>query len=395
MSNVIQKAHKIKLYPTVRQEGLLARSCGVARFAYNWALNKWQEDYKKGIKQSAYSLIKHLNSIKRIEFPWMQETSKTCSQYAIHNLESAYKKMWKEGSAYPKFKKKGIKDSFLAIENKEAFGQKDFKIRIPKIGWIKCAENIRFEGKVNNVSVKRVANNWFAIVNVELPIEIPMVIENQEAVGIDMGIKTMLVLSNGVVYENPKALRSNLRSLKRLQRSLSRKVKGSKNRAKARMLVAKKHYRISCIRSSTINQATSEIVSKYGKLVIETLRPANMMKNKNLSLSVSDVSFGEIARQLNYKAKWAGKEVVKADQWFASSKTCSCCGHKKTELKLSERVYKCDQCGIVMDRDLNAAKNLAKYSPTPKSGGCKACGESSSSSEKKVRGSVKQELNIN
>ncbi len=378
------------------QEILLKKSCGVARFAYNWALNKWKTDYKNGIKQSAYDLIKHLNSIKRSEFPWMQETSKTCSQYAIHNVEKAYKKMWKECAGYPKFKKRGLKDSFVAIEKKESFNQKDFKIRIPKIGWIKCSENLRFEGKVNNVVVKRIADMWFAVINIEISKSIPALKQttgdNQAIAGVDFGIKSMMVLSDGTIYENPKALRNNLKSLKRLQRGLSRKVKGSNNRKKQQIKISRKHYRISNIRKNAIHQATTEIVKKYDKIVIETLKPLNMAKNHSLAQAINDVAFGEISRQLAYKAQWIGKELVKADQWFASSKICSNCGHKKEKLTLSQRIYNCDNCGQSVDRDLNAAKNLANYSPTSKHEGREACGAPNSSSKKKKRGAKKQEI---
>lgn len=389
------KVHQIKLYSTKSQEIFFRKSCGVARFSYNWALTKWQEDYKNGIKQSAYSLIKHLNSIKRTEFPWMQETGKCCSQYAIHNLESAFKKMWKEGHNYPKFKKKGQIDSFIAVENKEQFKQKDHKIWIPRLGWVKCAENLRFNGKVNYVTIKRTADMWFAYVNVEIkekPIEMPTVRENQAIVGIDMGIKSMMVLSDGTVFENPKALQSNLRRLKRLQRSLYRKQIGSKNRFKQRMKVARLHYRISNIRKTVIHQATSFIVNKFDKIVIEDLNVKGLLKNEKLSQSIGDVSFGEIRRQLAYKSLWQEKELVIANRFFASSKTCSNCGHKKISLILKQRIFKCGNCGLEMDRDLNASKNLAKYSPTSEYEGSEACGEGSSLVEILDSPSTKQEL---
>lgn len=386
------KAHKIKLYPTKKQEKLFRQSCGVARFAYNWALGKSQEEYKNGVKWSAYSLVKQLNSIKKEKFPWMQETSKTCSQYAIHNMESAFNKMWRENKGFPKFKKKGCNDSFVAVESAHQFGQKAFKIHIPRVGKIKCSENLRFEGKVNNVTVKRIADMWFAVINIEVKtIEMPSVRENQATVGIDMGIKSMMVLSDGTVYENPKALRKNLKSLKRLQRGLSRKQKGSANRKKQQMRLARKHYRISCIRKNAIHEATSEIVKRHGKIIIETLKPRNMAKNHKLAQSVIDVSFGEISRQLAYKAQWTGKELIKADMFFASSKTCSNCGNKKPTLKLSERIYSCENCGLEIDRDLNAAINLANYSPTSKCEESKACGEESSCLGKSS--SMNQEVN--
>jgi len=375
------KAHIIKLKPIYSQEILLRKSCGVARFAYNWALNRWNEKYAAGEKIKRNSLRKELTDIKREQFPWMMEVSKCCPQYAIDNLEYAFSRFFDKKSKYPKFKKKGVKDSFVAIESNAQWRSCGNKIHIPKIGKIKACEELRFEGKVNNVVVKRIADMWFAVINIEVSESVPALKpkegDNQAIVGIDFGIKSMMVLSDGTVYENPKALRKNIKSLKRLQRGLSRKVKGSNNRKKQQMKVARKHFRIANIRKNAIHQATTEIVKKYDKIVIETLKPQNMAKNHKIAQAVNDVSFGEIARQLAYKCLWSGKEIVKADQWYASSKICSRCGHKKDQLKLSERIYKCDNCGLEIDRDLNAAKNLAVYSPTSKFEGSKACGEGS------------------
>jgi putative transposase len=376
------KAHKIKLYPTKAQDILLKKSCGISRFSYNWALAKWKEMYESGLKPSAYSLIKLQNSIKKQEFPFFLEVSKTAPQYAIHHLHDAFKKMWKYGSGYPKFKKKGINDSFVAVENTLAFSQKDHKIHIPRIGKIKCAENLRFTGKVNHVTVKRIANIWFAVINIEVSESAPTLKQplgdNQTIVGVDLGIKSMIVLSDGTVFKNPKSLKRNINRLKWYQRSLARKQKGSNNRNKQRIKIARLHYRITCIRLNALHKATREIVKRYDKVVIEDLNVSGMTKNRNLASSLSDVSFGEIRRQLAYKCSWSGKELIIADMFFASSKNCSNCGHKKEILKLSERVYECDNCGLNIDRDLNAAKNLAKYSPTPKLRESKVCGERSS-----------------
>jgi len=189
------------------------------------------------------------------------------------------------------------------------------------------------------------------------------------------------------------SLKSNMKGLKRLQRSISRKVKGSANRKRQQIKVARKHYRISCIRKNAIHQATSDIVKRFDKIVIETLNVKGMMQNHCLAQVISDASFGEIARQLAYKAMWNGKEIVEANQWFASSKICSCCGHKKEILKLSERIFKCENCGLEIDRDLNSAINLANYSPTPKFGESEACGERTES-VKTRSSSVKQEINL-
>lgn len=372
------KAHEIQLIPTKAQKTLLHKSFGVRRYSYNWALAKWKEMYENGEKPSAYTLVKLQNKIKREEMPFFMEVSKTAPQYAIHDAEKAFKGFFVKKSKYPRFKKKGVKDSFVAVENKEQFKMKEHRIRLPRIGWVKCHENLRFEGKVNNVVVKRIADKYFAVVNIEVSEEIPTVSENQVTVGVDFGIKDMLILSDGTVYKNPKALKSNLKQLKRLQRSLSRKMKGGSNRYKAQMKVAKKYYKISCIRKNSIHQATIAIVKNYDRIVIEDLNVKGMVKNHKLAQALSDVSFSEIRRQLEYKCKWNGKELIVANRFFPSSKTCSNCGSKKDKLKLSERIYKCESCGFELDRDLNAARNLANYSPTDKLSERYAFGDGSS-----------------
>lgn len=396
---------------------MLHKSFGCARHSFNWALQKWNELYIAGEKPSAFTLVKLQNSIKKDQFPFYLEVNKCAVQYAVHNVADAFNQYFrrlKDGtierqkSAYirrrkqlglpvredrlrnfgkPRFKSK-LRDSdrFVAVENKEQFKQKDNKIRLPRIGWVKCCENLRFEGKVNNVVIKRIADMYFAFVNIEVQDSTPIIKhntgENQSIIGVDLGIKTLITLSDGTVFENPRALKSNLKSLKRMQRSLSRKVKGSNNRKRQQMKIARKYYRVGNIRSNAIHKATSYVVKNYDTIMIEDLNTSGMMRNHNLAQALSDVSFSEISRQLSYKSAWFGKEVVKVNRFYASSKSCSGCGYKKEKLKLSERTYNCDSCGLVIDRDLNAAINLANYSPTPKSGGCEAFGELSPSSEK-------------
>lgn len=353
------KAHQIQINPSKSQKELIHRSFGVARHSYNWALEKWQQLYKGGDKPSAYSLIKLQNSIKKEDFPFYLEVSKTAPQYAIHNLERAFKNMWKTKSGYPKFKKRGIRDSYVAVENKFRFKQSDKKIWLPRIGWVKCFENLRFEGKVNNVVVKRIADKYFAVVNIEIiSNETPIISENQVVVGVDLGIKSLAVLSDGLVIPNPKALKSNLKQLKRLQRGLSRKVKGSNNRKKQQMRLAKKHCKVANIRKNTLHQATTMLVKNYDVIAIEDLNVKGMIKNHNLAQAISDVGFGEFRRQLTYKCEWYGKQLIIADRFYASSKICSNCGNKKNTLKLSERIYKCQCCGYNADRDYNASCNL-------------------------------------
>jgi len=238
------------------------------------------------------------------------------------------------------------------------------KVLIPYFYW-KCYENLRFEGKVNNVIVRRIANKYYAVVNIDVLDSTPTLKQslgdNQAIVGVDLGIKTFATFSDGIVIENKKALKTNLKSLKRLQRGLSKKTKGSNNKKKQQKRLTKKHWKISNIRRNVLHQATTFLVKNYSIIVIEDLNVKGMAKNRKLSQAISDVGFGEFRRQLEYKSKWYGCELVVADRFFASSKTCSCCGHKKETLKLSERIFKCQSCGISLDRDLNASLNLKNY----------------------------------
>jgi putative transposase len=352
------KTHKIQLIPTNSQKNLLHQSFGVRRHSYNWALAKWKELYELGEKPNVYMLVKLQNSIKKKEFPFYKNVNKCSPQYAIHDLGNAFKKMWKEKSGYPRFKKKGEKDSYIAVESEKDFKQKDNKIWLPRIGWVRCHENLRFNGKVNNVTVKKVADKYFAFVNI-ITNDTSTICENQAVVGVDLGIKTLLTCSDGKTFENPKSLLRGLKSLKRSQRSLARKKKGSLNRKKQINVVAKKHYKISCMRKNALHQATSYLVKNYGTIVIEDLNVKGMVKNHKLAQAINDASFGEFKRQITYKSEWSGVKLLVADRFFASSKICSCCGQKKEVLKLSERVFKCFNCENKLDRDLNASINLA------------------------------------
>lgn len=390
LSLFMNRSHKIKLNPTKKQIEFFKKSCGVKRFVYNWGLDKWKELYEKGEKPSAYSLIKHLNSIKKEQFPWMLDVGKCAPQYALHDLQQAYKNFFDKRGNFPRIKKKKKIDSFRAIENEISFKQENKKIWIPRLGWVRCYEDLRFTGKVNNVTVKRIADMWFAVVNVEIekPEKALVVSENQVIVGADFGISNMITLSDGVVFENPNFLEKKIKALKREQRKLRRKQSGSKNWEKQKNKYSKKHFKVVDARKNAIHQATTFMIKNYDKIIIEDLAVKEMMKNKNISRKISDVSLYEIRRQLEYKSEWYGKELVIADRFFPSSKLCSNCGNKKDRLSLSQRTYKCAECKTIMDRDLNAAKNLASYSPTHKTG------ESYASGDLSVCGSLNEELKL-
>lgn len=383
----IYKSHKIKLYPTKSQEVFFKKSCGVARFSYNWGLSRWKELYEAGEKVSYYSLDKELRRLKHTQFTFIEEVGKCCHQYAIVNLNRAFQGFFKKQSRYPKFKKKGMKDSFVCIENNDQYINHlliNKKLWVPKLGYVKTAENFRFiNSKVLSIKIVRRANLWFTVINCEIEKEdIPVKNENQVIVGIDLGISNLVTTSNDKFYQNPKALKSKLKQLKRYHKSLSRKKKGSNNYNKQKIKLSRLYYKISCIRETNIHQITREIVDNSDIIVLEDLNVRGMVKNKHLSQSISDSNFGEIRKQFEYKCNWNNKQFILADRFYPSTKTCSNCGNLKSNIKLSDRVYICDNCNLELDRDLNAALNLKQYginllTTTSKSEESKASGEES------------------
>lgn len=359
-------AHKIALDPNVEQATYFARACGTARFSWNWALAEWQRQYKEGGKPSEASLRKQLNALKREQFPWMIEVTKAAPQQSIKNLGRAFANFFKDLKkpkkqrrfGYPQFKKKGEHESFRAENGPETFCFDGKRIKLPVVGWVKMREALRFSGKILSATVSRVADRWFVSVTVEVAHRVP-VRENQAAAGgVDLGVKALATMSDGSTVEGPKALRSNLKRLGRLSRSLSRKVKGSANRRKAKVKLARLHARISNIRKDGLHKLTTELVNRFSVIGIEDLNVKGMMANGKLSRAIADMGFHEFKRQLTYKADMAGTRIVVADRWYPSSKTCSDCGHVMPTLPLSVRDWTCPACGSVHDRDINAAINL-------------------------------------
>lgn len=367
-------AHKIALDPNVEQAVYFARACGTARFAWNWALSEWQRQYKEGGKPSEAALRKQLNTAKREQFPWMLEVTKVAPQQAIKNLGAAFKRFFEGKAKYPRFKKKGIHDSFRAENGPGTFAFDEKRIKLPVVGWVKMREILRLEGKILSATVSRVADRWFVSVTVEVAHQVPAG-ENQAVGGVDLGVKALATMSDGGAVEGPKALRSNLKKLRRLSRSLSRKVKGSANRRKAKAKIARLHARISNIRKDGLHKLTTELVNRFAVIGIEDLNVKGMMANGKLSRAVADMGFHEFRRQLGYKAAMAGTRIVVADRWSPSSKTCSDCGHVVPTLPLSVRDWVCPACGSVHDRDRNAAINLMNIAA---SSAVTACGAGSS-----------------
>ncbi|MEN8215918.1 MAG: RNA-guided endonuclease TnpB family protein [Pseudomonadota bacterium] len=351
----IRLSHKICLDPTYKQEQYFRQACGIARFTWNWALAEWKNQYFEGLKPSAFELKKQFNAVKPIEFPWMYNVTKYASQQPFIHLQAAFNRFFQGTSRYPKFKKRGHHDSFYIANDHIKLDGK--QIKLPKLGWLRMREALRFSGKVISATISNKANKWFVSLNVEL-YQMPKSCDSQAGVGVDLGIKALATLSNGEVRKAPKPLKMFLKKLKRMQRSLARREKGSHNRHKLRHKLAKVHAQITNIRLDSLHKLTTYLTNSFGGIVIEDLNVSGMLKNSKLSRAIADIGFYEFRRQLEYKSQYKGNYLLIADRWFPSSKTCSNCGHKKEELKLSERVYHCEACAQEQDRDLNAALNL-------------------------------------
>jgi putative transposase len=390
-------AHRIRLDPNNVQATYFARAAGTARFAYNWALSEWRKQYEACktnptlTKPSDIALRRLLNSIKRESFPWMLDVTKNAPQMAIMQLGRAFENFFAGRARYPRFRRKGRDDRFTLTYDQ--FRVEGRRIRIPKLGWVRMRETLRFAGRIVSATVARVANHWYASITVETSDLPAPPAENQGAVGVDLGVKTLATLSTGEAFEGPKALRTLLMRLRRLSRALSRKVKGSRNRAKAKLKLAKLHARIAHIRRNSLHQLSTSITRRFHTIGIEDLNVKGMLHNRHLARAIADMGFFELRRQLEYKAAWRGGQVMLVDRWFPSSKLCSGCGYRLGELGLDVRQWTCPGCGASHDRDVNAATNLRNMAV---SFTVSACGEEGSgpARERRVKpASAKQESN--
>ena len=302
-------------------------------------------------------LKKQFNVVKEELFPWAYDVTKCASEQPFFNLGAAFKKFFNHESKYPRFKKKGRSDSFYLSNDQVSLHEN--KIHIPKLGLVKMAEQLRFTDpsvKILAATISRKADRWFVAVTVTMTT--PMQCENQACIGVDVGLTHLAVLSNGAMIDGPRPLKKGLKKIKRLHRRLSRKKEGSKNRYKARMALARQYLKISDTRNDALHKLSTDLTRAYKYICIEDLNIPGMLKNSHLARSIADMGWGELARQVAYKSVWHGNVLTWADRFFASTKTCSRCGHKKEHMDLSERIYDCACCGLRIDRDLNAARNL-------------------------------------
>ena len=380
------EAVKVALDPTPTQERLLLSHAGAARFAFNAGLAHVKEalDASEKPEWSYYSLVRWWNSSKDAlavdtdGVLWWRENSKEAANTGLRSLAAALSNWSKSRRGarkgrrvgFPKFKAKDQAVPRFAYTT-GSFGliEGDPKaLKLPRIGRVHCMENVaeRVDGaRVLRMTVSRRAGRWYAALTVERDTPVAVCAPKGGAVGIDLGVKTLATLSDGTVIENPRCLAASERRLKRAQKALSRKVKGSRRRAKARAKVARIHARVANQRQDAMHKATTWLASTFSHISIEDLNAAGMVKNHHLAKAVSDAAFGEFRRQLDYKTARTGATLHVIDRWYPSSKTCSRCGRVKAKLSLAERVYTCDGCGLVMDRDLNAAVNILVAGSAP------------------------------
>jgi len=391
-------AHRIALDPNNVQATYLAKASGTARFAYNWALAEWQKQYEEHKKDSTKpkptegALRRLLNSIKREKFPWMLEVTKNAPQMAIIQLGKAFKNFFSGHAKYPQFRKKGMHDRFTLTNDQ--FKIEKTHIHIPNLGKVRMREALRYVGKILSATISRIADQWFVSITIEIP-DIPPQQCSESAVGVDLGASTMATLSTGEKITGPKPHNTLLGRLRMLSKALSRKIKGSKNRTKAKIKLARLHARISNIRKDAIHKFTTDLVRRFSTICIEDLNVRNMVKKRRLARSIADMGFHEIRRQLEYKTARNGNQLIIADRFFPSSKMCYNCKHVLKDLELSMRSWTCPYCGSSHDRDLNAARNLAAYTV---SSAVNVCGGNSSGQVDTPIGETaptKQKVNIN
>jgi putative transposase len=403
---LVQRAYKTELDLSDRQVTACRQHAGAARWAYNWGLQVKRERYTASkTSPTAIELHRELNALKKTEVPWMYQVSKCAPQEALWNLDAAFhhffrrctlKKQgkWKGKLGYPQYKtkKKGL--GSFRLTGRIVVSEK--AIVLPRLGRLRLKEREYLPTKgvtILSATVSEQAGHWYVSLQVE---EEQVVTENSgPVVGIDLGVKSLATLSDGEVIPNPRHLKRRLKKLKRLQRMVSRRKKGSKNRKKAVRKLAKLHRQIKNQRRNTLHQVTTRLAKIKSVLVIEDLNVSGMLKNHHLAQAIGDVGFAEFKRQLLYKAAWYGSRVLLADRWEPSSKRCSGCGWLDADLTLSDRTFHCQQCRLVLDRDLNAAINLEKLAGSS-SDSLNACGAASSGTRLAPRvqlAAQKQELN--
>ncbi len=353
----MQRAFKTKLKLNNQQRTLMAQHAGYSRWVWNWALNLWNEAYKEGLKPTAAKLKKfYTNHVKPL-YPWMKTLSSRVYQFVFMHLGDAFNRFFKGIAHYPQFKKKGRNDRFTIDNCGKVMEFHRTRLKLPFLGWVSTYEPLP-KIQTKRVTISRVADSWY--ISVAYEFEPESTIKSREYLGVDVGVKILATCSDGTIFPHPRAYKHTQKKLARHIRELSRRQMGSANRNKTKVKLAKVHQRMANIRKDAIHKLTSWLCKNHAVIGLEDLNVSGMMKNHKLAGAVADSALYEIRRQAEYKSEWYGAELVLADRFYPSSKTCSSCGHTQ-EMPLKQRIFDCEACGQVKDRDFNASLNLERY----------------------------------
>ena len=364
MKDKIYKAYKFRIYPTNAQIDFLNKQFGAVRFIYNYFLNQRDTQFKEtGKSDSYYTQTKTLMLMKKQkEFEWLKEINSQTCQQALQHLDAAYLKFFRKETAFPRFKKKKNYQSFCVPQH---FKVLEKGIIIPKLkSQIKCKFHREIIGEVKSLTISKTpTGKYFVSILVEQENKYKQTSEGK--IGIDLGIKDFVTLSNGTKYSF--SISKKINKIKKLQHYYSKKQKNSKRKEKLRLKIAKNHEKIVNSRLDFQHKLSTKLTNEYQTICLESLKVKNMMKNHKLAKAIGESSWYSFVNMLQYKGKWKGCDIIQIDQFYPSSKTCSVCNWKKEDLKLSERSWTCPNCGTEHDRDINAARNILTYGLSLKS----------------------------
>jgi len=376
---MIQKGFKYRIYPNQEQEQKIAQHLGCVRYIYNKALETKVKHYEKtGKSLSCFELTTGLLKQEKAEHEWLKGPYSQCLQMSLRNLDNAFTRFFKQKKGFPKFKAKHDSKQSCQFPQHVKIDFENSKICLPKIGWIKTKLSRQFNGKVKTTTLSRTSTGkYFVSILVETNEEIKLKkpVRKETSVGIDLGIKSYIVTSDGEEIQYPKFLRQSIDRLKILQSRASKHPKGGVRRRRAIRKVARLHEKIRNQRHDWLHKLSTKLISDNQTVCLEDLNVSSMLKNHCLAQSISDCSWGTFVEFLQYKAEWYGVNILKIGRFEPSSKMCSCCGCMKKDLNLSDRKWYCEECGVLHDRDVNAALNIKKFALLKQNSGSGRPGE--------------------